>query len=204
MGFRVITIARILGAGGEEIGRLVAGELKFGYIDREIVVQAAEKADVSPETIERVERTPGLMDRILRSIAAAGFTEGTLATPALTTPIPYEAFISRVIHEIAEAGSVVIVAHGAGIALAGMSGLLRAFVTAPVSVRAARFAQEAKLDQKRAAKAVRESDRQRREYLHRFYDVRGEQPMHYDLVLNTESLSTATAAKLVVTAARAS
>ena len=199
----VITIARTLGAGGEEVGRLVAAELKFSYVDREIIVQAAEKAGVDPETIERVERSPGLMDRILQSIAAAGFTEaGGFATPLLTTPVPYEAIISRVIHEIAVQGRVVIVAHGAGITLAGMGGVLRVFVTARASTRAARLVTEANLDQKRAAKAARNSERQRREYLRRFYDIHGEQPLHYDLVLNTEALSTSAAAQLVVSAAK--
>ena len=31
----------------------MAAELKFNYVDREIIVQAAEKAGVDPETIER-------------------------------------------------------------------------------------------------------------------------------------------------------
>ncbi len=60
---RVICISRSLGSGGEEIGRTVAKELGFRYADEEIIVRAAQKAGVSPETVAEVEHTPGLIER---------------------------------------------------------------------------------------------------------------------------------------------
>ena len=53
-----------------------------------------------------------------------------------------------------------------------------------------------------ARKAVDESDRQRRGYLRRFYDLRQELPTHYDLVVNTDVLTPPLAARLVLAAAR--
>ncbi len=54
-----------------------------------------------------------------------------------------------------------------------------------------------------AAKAVRESDQARRDYLRRFYDVKEEQPTHYDLVVSTDTLTPQAATALIVAAARA-
>jgi cytidylate kinase len=69
-------------------------------------------------------------------------------------------------------------------------------------VRAERLAHESKLDEQAAKKAVDESDRQRREYLRRFHNVRQELPTHYDLVINTDVLIVPLAAGLIVSAAR--
>jgi cytidylate kinase len=83
-----------------------------------------------------------------------------------------------------------------------MPGLLRVFVTASPRLRASRLAREAKIDPSEAKKAITESDRQRKEYLRRFYNVRQELPTHYDLVINTDILTQPQAARLVVTAVK--
>ncbi len=75
-------------------------------------------------------------------------------------------------------------------------------VTASPAVRAERLVREAKLDEQAARKAIDESDHQRREYLRRFYKVRQELPTHYDLVVNTDSLASPLAARLIVSAAK--
>ena len=110
--------------------------------------------------------------------------------------------IERVIRETSQEGNCVIVAHGAGICLAGLSGLLRVLVTASPGARAQRLVQETNLSERQAKKAIRDSDRQRRDYLRRLYDVRQELPTHYDMVLNTDVLRVPLAAELVLGAAR--
>jgi cytidylate kinase len=75
-------------------------------------------------------------------------------------------------------------------------------VTASPRVRAERLGREAKVEAAEAKKTVAESDRQRKEYLRRFYNVRQELPTHYDLVINTDVLTVPQAAKLVVSAAK--
>lgn len=205
MACRVICISRFMGAGGEEIGRTVAQDLGFRYADDEIITRAAETAGVTPETIAEIEHAPGLALRILAGMAriAADTQAWTsyLALLAETSP-SYQRLIEQVIRETANAGDVVIVAHGASIPLAGMGGLLRVLVTAAPATRAERLAREAGLIEREARKAVQESDRQRRDYLRRFYAVRQELPLHYDLVINTDALAPAGAAQVVLSAAK--
>ena len=205
MSCRVICISRSLGAGGEEIGRVVAAELGFRYADEEIIVRAAEKAGVSPDTVAQAERAPGLIERILESMARTppdpeGWSGAALV--ASTDRSVYEGLIERVIQETASEGDVVIVAHGASVPLAGTEGVLRVLVTGSSEPRVKRVAEKGGLAEAPAKKAVSESDRQRKEYLRRFYGVGHELPTHYDLVVNTDVLTLPLAAKLIVSAAK--
>ena len=208
MASHVITVARTLGAGGEEVGQLVAKELGFRYADDEIIAAAAERAGVSRETVERAERPPGLIARILDTMASMPVEPQVYYGQALAsgTMMPssagYDEVIRDVIIETANKGNVVIVAHGAGICLAGQRGVLRVLVTASPEVRAARIEKEAKAERKAAEKAVRESDRARQDFLKRFYDIPHELPVHYDVVVNTATFTPRHAATLVAAAAK--
>jgi cytidylate kinase len=66
----------------------------------------------------------------------------------------------------------------------------------------ARAAAAASVDAKRAEKAVHDSDRDREDFLKRFYDVAHESAWHYDLVVNTDLITTQQAADLIITAAK--
>jgi cytidylate kinase len=108
--------------------------------------------------------------------------------------------IRRSIAAAAE-GGVVIVAHGAAIALAGDERALRVLVTASPEVRAHRLAEPRGLDPGEAKKSIERSDRGRAAYLKSFYGIDRELPIHYDLVLNTDRLSATSAAALISQAA---
>ena len=208
---RAVTISRTLAAGGEEIGRLVAQELDFRYIDDEIVIRAATAANVPRGAVAEVENLRPMIARILETMdTGKGDTtssaEDTAALPLDSVPLldnasRYVGLIEQVIRETAAEGQVVIVAHGASIPLADLDHVLRVLVTAPTGVRAERHMRAAGLDQRRAKKAVEDSDRERKEFLRRFYRLRGELPTHYDLVLNTDRLTIPQVAKLIVSAA---
>jgi len=199
---KVISISRALAAGGEEIGRDVAARLGFRFVDDEIVARAAHKAGVSPQTIEKVERTPPLIERILQYIGTIPVEPAAYFPAHVNFSPAYEGIIEQVIRETAAQGNVVIVAHGASIPLAGAHGLLRVLVTGSPDSRAARLSKSAGMDGGKAKKAIEDSDRERREYLQRFYSVRAEVPTHYDIVLNTDVLSLTAAAGLIAAAAK--
>ena len=204
MDCRVIAISRTLGAGADEVGELAATKLGFRYVNNQVIDWAAERAGVSPTTIEKTEHTPPLIERILQYLGNAGVEAGHAAyvPPPVEPSASYERLIERVIRETAAAGDVVIVAHGASIPLAGSPGLLRVFVTASPDIRALRMSQEAGVKESDAAKMIDRSDRERREFLQRFYEVKEELPTRYDIVINTDLIAKETAADLIVEAAR--
>ncbi len=203
MNCSVISISRALAAGGEEIARDVAGKMQFRFIDDEIIERAAEKAGVSPETIAKVETSPSLIDRILKYMGTTPMETGHGAyTPVvLSASESYEDLIGQVIRETAQAGKVVILAHGGSIALRDAPGIVRVLVTGSPEVRSARYARLTGMKEDEARKAIEKSDRARIDFLRRVYDVSHELPTYYDLVINTDRITTDAATQLVVGAA---
>ena len=198
MAYSVIAIARTLSAGGEAIGRIIAGDFGMRYVDNEIIDQAAKLAGVTDKDIAQaeVETRKSLIERIFESFAPAGVAADIPATAAVSTSPGYEQIIKDVIHRTANEGNVVIVAHGAAIALAGMKGLLRVLVTASPETRMERLMALGR-GKTTAQRLIEESDASRAEFLQRFYQLEEEVPTNYDLVVNTDHLSPDEAAALI-------
>ena len=188
MASSVICISRTECAGGEEVGRLVAEGLGFRYVDDEIVFTAAEKNQMWPEALALAEERKA--GRRLEVYDSGG--EPTKALRAL---------IRDSIRETAGQGKVVIVAHAASFALEGGDGILRVLITASPETRARRFARTKGVETRDAARAMKESDKGRAVYLKRFYGVSRERPTHYDLLLNTDRLTSQQAAHTITHAA---
>ena len=111
--------------------------------------------------------------------------------PSLAVPPAGELrrLIKDALVEIARRGQAVIVAHAASMALACNPEVLRVHVTASPATRVRRLWEANMLVREEDyAQAIAESDRQRREYLARFYDVHDESPTHYDLIINTDAV----------------
>ena len=220
MSARVVCISRTLAAGGETVGRLVAERLGFSYVDEEILALAGEKAKVDPHLIAQAEHRKPLLERLFDALAAttpveplpylAPIPEGiAYYGPEIPPVIPsvrpdFRALIREAIAEVAAKGRAVIVAHAASMALAGAEGVLRVLVTASDTTRADRLVESGQFaTPTEAAAAVKQSDRERRDYLRDFYGLKDEAATHYDLVINTDSLGAERAANLIVAAANA-
>jgi cytidylate kinase len=215
MAFQVVCISRSLASGGEDIGHAVADQLGYRYVDEEIIFKASRLAQVDPNVVARAEHKQPLLERLLDKLAAAQEIAGpvTLATGLpieffqtpggpRSTPDDLRILIRAAIHEVADAGKAVIVAHAASMALVGKPGVLRVLVTASDQTRIGRLADAQVLTQQDAAAAIAKSDKERVNYFQHFYKLKQELPTHYDMVLNTDVLSSEQAVKLIVTAAR--
>ena len=202
MSHDVVCIARASGAGGEEIGRVVADRLGFLYVDEEIIDLAARRAGIDPEQVADEERRKPLFAGLLDHLADGGST--VLTPPPATPEIPSEAvrmFIRDAIEEIAARGEAVIVAHAASYAVGSERQPLRVLVTGSRETRARRLGAAEGLADLEATRIIKKSDAARVDYLKRFYGVAVELPIHYDLVINTDAISTNQAAALIARAA---
>jgi len=200
---RAVCISHATGAGGEEVGRLVAERLGFLYIDDEVVVRAAKTGGIDPRDVADEERRKSLVARLLEAWAQSGGETLALAGSGLPragdelSGDDVRALIREAIEQIASRGNVVIVAHAASHAVGRAPEALRVLVTASPETRATRLGGLKDLDRAHAVREVKESDAARRDYLKRFYDVDEESATHYDLVVNTDVLSIEQAARLV-------
>jgi cytidylate kinase len=215
---RIICVSHTTGAGGESVGLAVSDRLGFRYVDDEVVESAADSVGLDPAVVSNVERRKSLVARVLDRVAETGGERRPRVSPSLgasargqaTFPAPVRempsgedlrALIRDVIRDVAEEGNVVIVAHAASMALAGTEDVLRVLVTASPETRARRLTEATQVDARQAAKAIRDEDAARDDYLARFYGVERELPTHYDLVVNTDLISPDRAAELVLLAA---
>jgi cytidylate kinase len=207
MAATVVCISRTNGAGGELVGMSVAAELGYRYVDREVVLRAAEKANVDAAAIADAERRKSFVQRLLSGLPKPITPAASLAAVDPSAGGDYEGDLRDVIRivlaDLADEGNVVIVSHAASMALAGKPNLLRVLVTASPDVRAKRISHDGQLiDSAAAAAAIREADRNRQDYFRRFYDIHEEEPTHYDLVLSTDVLTERQATAIVCAAAR--
>jgi cytidylate kinase len=201
-----VCISHAAGAGGEEVGRLVAERLGFLYVDEEIVARAAARGGLQSAEVASEERRKSLAARVLEAIAQGGDAWAMGGSVPLgageeLSSDDIRVLIRETIEQTAARGNAVIVAHAASHAVRPGPTVLRVLITASPDTRATRMADSEGLDQARAARAIKDSDAGRADYLKRFYEVGEELPTHYDLVFNTDTLSVEQAAELVSRAA---
>jgi cytidylate kinase len=204
---KAVCISHATGAGGEEVGRLVAERLGFLYVDEQIVAGAAAKGGIDPDLVADEERRKSLAVRLLEALGQSGGEAWALGgstqlrTGEEMAGDEVRTLIREVIAQTAARGNAVIVAHAASRALTQGPEVLRVLVTASPATRASRLAAAEGMDEKQAARAVKDADAGRRSYLKRFYDADEELPVDYDLVVNTDVLSPERAAAIVWAAA---
>ena len=199
MGYRAIALSQVDGAGGELVGRDVAQQLSFGYLNEAIVAQVAKDQGVDTAVVVGAERRKSFLTRVAE-MAARGAVD-VAPDPSLYVLDQTDTLLSLIrdaVRDAADRGSVVLVAHAACYACADRPEVLRVCVTGPLPARASRVASALGISEKEAARSLRRSDAGRASYLKRVYGVGGESPADYDLVINTERLAPDAAAGLIL------
>ncbi len=209
---RIVCVSHLTGAEGEAVGRGAAERLGFRYLDEEIIAIAAGWADLDPSVVGEVERRKSLMKRISEALrtepirarpdASELRRSGAHAARENPSDDDLRMLIRAAIRETAAVGSIVIASHAASMELADRDDTLRVFVTASRKTRARRIASALDLDQSAAEKLLAEADESRADYLKRFHNIDRELPTHYDLVINSDSLSPELGADLITRVAK--
>lgn len=155
------------------------------------------------EVARREERTPGLLERLARTLAV-GAPEMFIATGEHPLPVDTaeeEAIVKtteRVIEEAAAEGRVVLVGRGAQAVLATRPNALHVYVVASKPFRKQVAIERLGVSPAEADKAILETDARRDEYVKTHYGRDRQDLTQYDLVLNTERLGFDGAAAVIV------
>lgn len=182
----LVAISETMGSLGVEIGRTVATKLGYQFADREIIMKAAERYGGGLlELTHATEEKPSLLER---------FSEAQRR---------YMAYVEATILETAARDNAVLIGRASTIILRGVLHALRVRITAPEPVRARRV-QEQGLTPDSARNDVRQSDRERGARVRFFYHVDWEDPLLYDLVLNTDLWTVEEGARVVQETLRSS
>lgn len=203
----VITIRGRLGSGAPQIGRLCANTLNLEYMDREIINHIAERLDVPRQQIIAKEVLPvTLKDRIARMINE-DFT-GTISTSqqSLEEDVPpldnaqYMKGLKSVIRGLARTEAVVINGRGSQFFLKDWPGALHVLTVAPLELRIKRVMKSLDIDEEAAKEKIKRYDYNRQQFIKKYFKEELEDPLHYDLTINTHQLKLESAAALVINA----
>jgi hypothetical protein len=198
-----VTVSRQYGAGGLRIAPPAAEALGFGFVDRELVEMAARQLGVDPEWArEHDERVPDVLENLGRALAAATPEFGVPPPPILDDGAMADA-VRNVIHSLADTGGYLIMGRASQAALLDRADVCNVLLVAPLADRVARIARLQEVGEKEARSRVDRADRDRADYVRRFYDRDISDPTLYDVVLNTSRLGLRGSARLAVAAARA-
>lgn len=181
----IVAISMELGSEAREIGKRVAVALDYRLIEREVLLQAAEKYAVKEETLEQVdERKLSFWEK---------FDEDRRR---------YRVFIESALLSFARGGRVVIAGRGSPLLLKEIDHALKVRIVAPLEVRVQRIMAREGLDHRSATLRVKAHDKEQVTRSEYFFGVDWARPEHYDLVVNTGRGSLEAAADLIAHAAR--
>lgn len=176
----IITISREMGSGGIPIAHRAAEKLGYTLIDGEAIAKVAGKYGLTPEALEIAdEKPPAFVERLDEKM------EVDLHV------------IELIILEYALKGNVIIYGRGGQDLLKDINSVLRVRIVAPFEERVERWAEREWLDPDLARILVRKSDQQRAGFIKYYFDRDWDDPLHYDLVINTSRLSEETAVKML-------
>lgn len=196
----IITISRLYGSGGSEVGALLAKSLGWDLLDNAVIDAVAERTGLTKSEIaEREERLPSLAERLIEAMAM-GTQEMMSPIASADLPPTDERLLEvtrKIIEEAADRGSVIIVGRGAQEMLGSREDLLSVFCYAPQAALIARTARREGLSEAEATKRVEEVNKRRGEWVQAHWNRDWRMPEHYDLCLNTHTLGIPWTAEII-------
>jgi len=185
-----ITISREAGAGGSEISQLVGEKLGWEVLDKNVLDQMADRYHLSKEMLKLIDETPGnwVFDVL-----------GAWMDPTL---IPHETYVialGRVALAAARRGRVILVGRGSRFFLPPDHGLAVRII-APLVYRVDHIRKERGSTAAEARTWVENADRERREFVRKYFHRDVADPHLYDLTINIDHVGALGAVELICAA----
>ncbi|MGC9394920.1 MAG: AAA family ATPase [Anaerolineae bacterium] len=205
----VITISRQYGSSGDAIAKRVCEALGYSYFDKNLMAQVASETSISESDVvdfsEDTYKMRGFLDRLLgrRRSAADAWTnsaaQGALPVEALdearSVNLIKETIIGAHRHD-----NVVIVGRGGQAILREHPGVLHVRIVAPLGARVLRVQSTENVSLDEATARVNRRDEAARAYLERFHDIDWDNPLLYNLIINTGKWESEGAAQIIINA----
>lgn len=183
-----LTVSREKGAGGGAIAEMVAQKLGWELLGRSLLDRIAERYCLSRPMLDVVDETKATWAQNLF---------GTWIDSRVISHEKYIMHLRQVIRAAAQCGRVVFVGRGAQFFLPMRYGLAVRIV-APETYRITQIARQKNIDEKQAARLIKEADEGRRHFVARYFRRNIEDPHLYDLVINVANHGSVAAANMIV------
>ena len=185
---KIITVEREYGCGGGEIAARLAAHLGWKLWDQMLTEEIARLARCPKAIVEtREERTDPLYYRLFKSFLRGSY-EGSQNAHKLNL-VDSENIMKiteKVVLHVADKGNCVIVGRGSQHFLASRQDTLRVFLYAPHQDKVRRLMARGK-GQKEAEELADTVDRERRDFIQKYFHVEWPNRALYHAMLNTAS-----------------
>jgi cytidylate kinase len=185
----VITIAREKGSGGYDIAKKLSDKLNVPYYDRKLLRIASDVSGINEQLFGEVDERLGKHE-MLR--AAQKVYTGEVLPPDsdnYTSQQNLFQFQAKIITELAEMSSCIIVGRCADYILRGKPYLMRAFVHAPLEARISQVATYSLAwTEAEITKYICDQDKNRAEYYKFYTGEDWRDAGHYDISLDSAAL----------------
>ncbi|MDX9788480.1 MAG: cytidylate kinase-like family protein [Desulfobacterales bacterium] len=186
----VLTISRQFGAGGLTLGKMVSQELGFALYDNELIQLVAEKARVSTDWVRSMEKEVGKkFQKFISNLIPKSFMDRILDDQrGYIDEAVYVDVLQKIITKIADEGNAVIIGRGGQYILKDRPDAKRILLVSDLETRIRFVEDKYQLSHKQAAALVASDDKRRINLYKNFGRQDYDQPMLYDMVLNTGKL----------------
>lgn len=198
----VIAIGREFGSGGHEVASRVAEKLGIKLYDKELIALIAKNSGMSEDIIREVDETAA--SSFLYALSSGAFVGASVLNSNINTlPLTDKAFLncSKIIKDIADKESCVILGRCAETVLAGRENLLTVFIHADINDRIERISNLKNISRDEAETLIKKTDKKRAAYHNYYAETRWGSRNAYDICLNS-ALGIDTLVDVIVSAAK--
>lgn len=184
----VITISMEAGSGGYLIAQEVAKLLDFDLYHREILRPMSHTADVSMEILDTMEKT---------RLSGAHDLVASLLDKKYLPREEYMRVLEEIVHSLGKVGHAVIVGRGANFILKPEE-RFAVRVIAPRETRNKNVAFAHGVSLREAEKRIKHRNSRRQAFVRENFGARIDDPLNYDLTINTARLDALTGAEAII------
>ncbi|MBW1899435.1 MAG: cytidylate kinase-like family protein, partial [Deltaproteobacteria bacterium] len=195
----VITISRQFGAGGKTLSTVISKILGYNVYDREVIKMVSEKARVSENWVDGVEKDAGskLMNFVHGMISTSFLDRLLDDQKGIIDEEIYIDLLQTIIPKIAMEENCVIVGRGGQFILEGKEEVYHIFLIAEKKDRVKFIEKAYNFTASQALKVVNTEDNKRDVFFKKFHKTGHDNPIHYHLVINMSKVNIEKASELV-------
>ena len=200
MKYRALTISREYGSGGGEIADIIAKELGWRLVDKDLIDEISRTEKVSPSEVAAFdEKVDPWIHRITRTVWGLGADGISVVAPVEMFDAEKAASLAkRIVTEAYNMGNCVIVGRGSQCILRNKPDVFHAFVYARLEDRVRKIQVRVKPGTDVPA-LIRATDAQRVEYIRVHYKEKWMNPYLYDIMIDSKNENEKTA-RLIISA----
>jgi len=191
----IINVGRQVGAGGQEIGRMLAKDFEAQYYDRELLNLAAKESGFSEKFFKQNDEKKGFL-RGLFNVQAPHIIGGSLYGSNFSQEGLFQ-FQSDAIRKAASEGSCVFLGRCADYILRDFENVVNVFITASMDFRVDVVSKVKQLDAEHARKLIEHVESRRAQYYNYYTGKRWGAAESYDLCIDASILGLEETGKLI-------